>query len=119
MTPDAKLKLVAAYDIGRLVAAAVLEPERFNGAEIELCGDSLAMDEIATSLSTVTGRSIAATSLPANEIIARGQFSDWVNSQEWQVAAGNPATPADAQFYGITPEIFVEWAKRNAQATPR
>jgi uncharacterized protein YbjT (DUF2867 family) len=119
MAPDAKLKLVAADYIGRAVAAAVLESERFNGAEIELGGDSLTMDEIATTLSTVTGRSIAATSLPANEIIAHGQCSGWVNSQEWQVAAGYPATPADAQLYGITPEIFVEWAKRNAQAIPR
>jgi uncharacterized protein YbjT (DUF2867 family) len=101
MTPDAKLKLVAANDIGRVVAAAVGDPARFNGAEIELGGDSLTMEEIAAILSTVTGRSIAATSLPANEIIARGQFSGWVNSQEWQVAAGYPALNATEHDRGL------------------
>jgi uncharacterized protein YbjT (DUF2867 family) len=115
LAPETKLNLVAADDIGRVVAAAVLDPERFGGAEIELGGDSLTMAEIAATLSAATGRSIIATSLSAEAVIARGQFPGWVSSQEWQVAAGYPATPADAQVFGITPLTFAEWANRNAE----
>lgn len=113
LTPETRLKLVAVDDIGRVVAAAVLEPERFNRAEIELGGDSLTMTEIAATLSAVTGRSITVTFLPAEAVLARGQFPGWVNSQEWQVAAGYPATPADAEAFGITPLTFAEWAERH------
>jgi uncharacterized protein YbjT (DUF2867 family) len=115
LTPNTKLKLVAADDIGSTAAAAVLDPERFNGAEIELGGDSLTMAEIAATLSVATGRSIEATSLTTDEVIARGQYPGWVNSQAWQVVAGYPATPADAQRFGITPQTFGEWAKRNVE----
>jgi uncharacterized protein YbjT (DUF2867 family) len=115
LKPDTQLKLVAADDIGRIVAAAVLDPARLNGAEIELGGDSLTMPEIAAALSAVTSRSIIATSLPAQEVIARGQFPSWVTSQEWQVVAGYPATPANSKAYGISPITFVEWASRNVE----
>jgi uncharacterized protein YbjT (DUF2867 family) len=115
LTPDTKLTLVAAEDIGRVAASAVLDPGRFNGAEIELGGDSLTMTEIAATLSTATGRAITARSLSADAVIARGQFPGWVNSQMWQVAAGYPATPADAHAFGITPLTFAAWATRNVE----
>jgi uncharacterized protein YbjT (DUF2867 family) len=115
LKPDTQLKLVAADDIGLIVAAAVLDPARLNGAEIELGGDSLTMPEIAATLSAATGRSVIATSLSADAVIARGQFPGWVNSQEWQVVAGYPATPANAKAYGISPITFAEWASRNVE----
>jgi hypothetical protein len=77
------------------------------------------MAEIAATLSVATGRLIEATSLTTDEVIARGQFPSWVSSQAWQVAAGYPATPADAQRFGITPQTLAEWAKRNANSIPR
>jgi uncharacterized protein YbjT (DUF2867 family) len=119
LTPDTNLNLVAADDVGRVTAAAVLDPERFSGAEIELGGDNLTMAEIATILSAATGRSITATSMSAAEVIARGQFPGWVSSQEWQVAVGYPATPADAKVFGITPLTLAEWATRNAERIAR
>ena len=114
MTPTTKLVLVAAADVGRVVAAAILDPERFNGAAIELAGDALTMAEIAETLSAATGRTITATSMTPEQVFARGQFPGWVESQEWQVAAGYPATPADAERFGITPMTFQKWALNNA-----
>ncbi|MEP7348627.1 MAG: NmrA/HSCARG family protein [Sphingorhabdus sp.] len=111
--PGRKLALISAVDIGRTACAAVLDPLRFNGAEIELAGDALTMTEIAAILSSTTGRRIEAVSLPAAEVIARGQFPGWVNSQEWQNHSGYPATPAHAQPFGIMPVNFADWAKRN------
>ena len=119
LTPKTKLVLVAASDIGRVATAAILDPARFDRAEIELAGDALTMDEIAATLSAATGRSITATALSPDAVIARGQFPGWVNSQEWQVAAGYPATPADAEAYGITPLTLAQWAQRNADAVAR
>ena len=114
MTPTTKLVIVAAADVGRVVVTAILDPERFNGAEIELAGDSLTMAEISATLSTATNRTITATSMSAEQVIARGQFPGWVNSQEWQVAVGYPATPADSERYGIKPMTLQQWAQRNA-----
>jgi uncharacterized protein YbjT (DUF2867 family) len=119
LMPDTKLALVAAEDIGRIVAAAVLDPGRFNGAEIELSGDALTMSGIAATLSAATGRSITATSLSADAVIARGQFPGWVSAQEWQVAAGYPATPADAQAFGVAPQTFAAWVTRNVKRIAR
>src|SRR5271166_5794577 len=45
LTPATKLVMVAAGDIGRVATAAVLDPTRFDKAEIELAGDALTMEE--------------------------------------------------------------------------
>lgn len=111
LTPETRLVLVAADDIGRVTAGAIADPDHFNHAEIELAGDALTMTEIAAILSAATGRTITALALPAQDVIARGQFPGWVNSQEWQVAAGYPAKPADAARFGITPLTLAEWAQ--------
>lgn len=109
--PETRVALVSASDIGRAATAAVLDPERYHMAEVELAGDSCTMAEIASTLTRVTGRPVAAISLPAADVVARGQYSGWVSTQEWLNVAGYPATPDGAHKYSIATISFEEWAR--------
>jgi uncharacterized protein YbjT (DUF2867 family) len=112
--PKTKLVLVSVEDIGLAAAAAVVDPERFNGAEIELAGDAKTIEEIAAIFSHATGRNISSTSMSPAEIIARGQFPGWVNSQEWSNEVPYPATPAEALAFGLKPVDLAAWAESHS-----
>ncbi|WP_432180734.1 NmrA family NAD(P)-binding protein [Streptomyces sp. NBC_00063] len=48
-SPEISVALVAADDLGAAVAAAVVGPRKFHGAEIQLAGDELTFSEIAAT----------------------------------------------------------------------
>jgi hypothetical protein len=48
------------------------------------------------------------------EIIARGQFPGWVNSQEWSNEVPYPATPAEALAFGLKPVDLAAWAESHS-----
>lgn len=113
--PETKMGLIAGRDLGRVVAAAILDPERFNGAIIGLAGERLTMDEVAATLSAATGRSIVSKLVSPEEAIARGQYPDWVTYQQWQVALGGyPAQPSELGAFGIKPLTLAEWVREHA-----
>ena len=94
--PQTRLAMVSGADVGQ--AAAFSDPTRLDGTTIELAGDACTMDEVARALSSVSGHTIAALSLLADDVIARGQFPGWVNTQESFNEFGYPANqtmPAD------------------------
>ncbi len=47
VNPDTTCSLIAVDDIGRAAAAAIADPDRFNGVELHLAGDVLTLEEIA------------------------------------------------------------------------
>lgn len=113
--PNMKMALVAGSDLGRTVVAAILDPERFNGAVIGLAGDRLTLSEIAAVLSAATGRSIVSKRVTVDEALSRGQYPDWVAYQQWQSAIGGyPAMPSELKAVGIETQTFALWAKEHA-----
>ncbi|HEY9328287.1 MAG TPA: NmrA/HSCARG family protein [Streptomyces sp.] len=109
LKPATRLSLVAVEDIGRAVAAAMAEPERFDGVELELASDFLTMTEIAAILSLHLGIELTAPDLTAEEATAAG-MPDMGFGQSHLNEHGQPARPEFARDLGIPLTAFDEWA---------
>ncbi|MEO5597058.1 MAG: NmrA/HSCARG family protein [Novosphingobium sp.] len=114
MTPDARLDVLAAADVGRFAVAALLDPARFSGQEIDLAAASVTMTEVADAISAATGQTVTARSLAADELVAKGYSPGLVNNQLWANTEGYRVDLARAASFGIAFETLEQWARRNA-----
>jgi uncharacterized protein YbjT (DUF2867 family) len=115
LKPDTRLSLVAVDDIGAAAAAAVAEPERFHGVELELASEHLSMAEIAEVLSRALGRRVSAPDMTEEEALAAGMPAMGA-SHEWLNVAGQPGRPQYATDLGIPLTGFDAWAREHIQA---
>ncbi|MEU8408313.1 NmrA/HSCARG family protein [Micromonospora sp. NPDC048842] len=113
LKPQTSLSLVAVDDIGRATAAAIAEPDRFHGVELELASDHLTMTEIAKTLSDALGVELTAPDMTEEEAVAAG-MPEWAGiSHEQMNVVGQPARPEYARALGIPVTTFAEWARDN------
>ncbi|MBF8192883.1 NmrA/HSCARG family protein [Nonomuraea sp. K274] len=112
LRPETRLSLVAVEDIGRAAAAAIAEPERFDGVELELASDYLSMTRIAEVLSRALGTRLSAPDMTEEEAIAAGMPAMGA-SHEWLNVAGQPGRPQYARDLGIPLTSFEEWAQEH------
>lgn len=112
LKPETRLSLVAVDDIGKAAAAAIAEPERFDGVELELASDYLSMTEIAEVLSRALGTQLSAPDMTEEQAIAAGMPAMGA-SHEWTNVAGQPARPQYARDLGIPLTSFEEWAREH------
>ncbi|WP_336971018.1 NmrA/HSCARG family protein [Sphingobium aromaticiconvertens] len=112
--PETPMVLIAAEDIGRVVAAAIVDPDRFGGRTIELAGDLLTLPRIASILTELKGMMVRARTLDPATLVERGQHAGWVQSQQWMNVVNYPARPADMEALGIAPTRFTDWVARHA-----
>jgi uncharacterized protein YbjT (DUF2867 family) len=110
--PDTRLSLAAVDDIGRAAAAAIAEPERFHGVELELASDYLSMTEIAEVLSRALGTHLSAPDMTEEQALAAGMPAMGA-SHEWMNIAGQPARPQYARDLGLSLTSFEEWARQH------
>jgi uncharacterized protein YbjT (DUF2867 family) len=106
LDPDVTLALVDANDIGRVVATAIADPERFAGETIEIAGDDLTLAEMAEALTAATGHEVEPVYVDLEEY--RGQAGDeladmyaWFNEVGYDI--DREALAAD---YGIECRSF-------------
>ncbi|MGW0785055.1 NmrA family NAD(P)-binding protein [Streptomyces sp. NPDC002913] len=116
-SPQTKLALINADDLGAAVAAAVAEPAKFHEAEIEFAGDLLTYPEIAEALSKAAGREITAISV-SWEDQAQRLGAPSADTEIWNDRVGYPARPHDAARYGLTTTTFEQWAAQQDWTTP-
>ncbi|MEV5751558.1 NmrA family NAD(P)-binding protein [Actinoallomurus sp. NPDC052308] len=114
--PETRLSLAAVDDIGRAAAAAIAEPERFDGIELELASDYLSMAEIAEILSRAVGTRLSAPDMTEEEAFAAG-MPGMGATHEWLNVVGQPARPEYARDLGIPLTGFEEWAREHVRAT--
>ena len=106
MSPDKPLALLDATDIGKTVAMALAEPERFAGKTIELAGDNRPPVEIAAALSGVLGHEITHVR-PDIEDYREMAGDEMAEMYSWFEDVGYGSNPmADAEAYGIDPNDF-------------
>lgn len=116
--PQTVMALICADDLGAAVAAAVAEPDRFHGAEIELASDALTYPEMAEILSQATGREIVAEFVSLEERTQRAGTSA-AFGDVWNDQVGYPARPDHhAADYGLTTTTFAQWAAQRDWHTP-
>jgi len=117
LKPQTRLSLVAVDDIGSAAAAAIAEPDRFNGVELELASDYLTMTEISKILSRALGTELTAPDMTEEEAIAAG-MPVWAGvSHAHMNVAGQPARPEFARALGIPLTTFEEWTHEHLPAT--
>ncbi|OXM50512.1 NmrA family NAD(P)-binding protein [Amycolatopsis alba] len=108
--PSTSLSLAAVDDIGAAAAAAIAEPERFSGLELELASDFLTMTEIAEILSGVLGTRLSAPDMTVEQAVAAG-MPPMGASHEWLNVIGQPARPRYAREFGVPLTGFAAWAR--------
>lgn len=109
LKPGTALSLTAVDDIGRAAAAAVADPERFHGVELELASDYLTMTEVAAVLSEVLGTELTAPDMTLREAEAAG-MPGMGASHELMNESGQPARPEFARALDIPLTSFRAWA---------
>ncbi|MFI7000135.1 NmrA/HSCARG family protein [Nocardia sp. NPDC050175] len=112
LKPETRLSLVAVDDIGRAAAAALTEPERFDGVELELASDYLSMTEIAEVLSRVLDTPLSAPDMTEEQALAAGMPGAGA-SHQWMNVVGQPARPQYARDLGVPLTSFAEWARKH------
>ncbi|MFI9559182.1 NmrA family NAD(P)-binding protein [Nonomuraea endophytica] len=115
--PGTRLSLVAVDDIGTAAAAAIAEPERFDGLELELASDYLTMTAIAEVLSRALDTYLAAPDMTEEQALAAGMPAMGI-AHEWMNVAGQPARPRYAEDLGLPLTTFEEWARLHLRPTP-
>jgi len=109
--PETTMAHFAAGDVGKFAAAALLEPERFSGHEIELGNEALTLKEAADVLSTAAGIQIIARYRDQEDIEAMKEkvptmgFQIWANTNDMTVDA------VKLKQYGIPLVTFQEFLK--------
>ncbi|SEO84537.1 NmrA family NAD(P)-binding protein [Amycolatopsis saalfeldensis] len=113
--PATRLSLIAVEDIGTAAAAAIADPARFDGVELELAGDHRSVAEIAETLSLALGRELPAPDLTEEEALAAGMPAMGA-SHEWLNVVGQPARPQLARDLGLPLTSFETWARQHMRA---
>ncbi|MGW4134326.1 NmrA family NAD(P)-binding protein [Amycolatopsis japonica] len=109
--PSTSLSLAAVDDIGTAAAAAIAEPDRFAGVELELASDFLTMTEIAEILSGALGTRLTAPNMSVDQAVAAG-MPPMGASHEWLNVIGQPGRPEFARDLGIPLTGFKGWARK-------
>lgn len=109
LAPDTSLQMIATADIGRFVARAFTEPERFNRREIDLAGDALTLPAAAAALSRAQRRAIEYVRIPIEEV--RKNSEDFAVMLDWFNRVGyNADIAALTREFGFKPQTFADWA---------
>ena len=133
--PETKLTMMNCDDIGMVVADACREFDKYEHKEIPLAGDALTMDEIADTISKVTGRRVEAVSKTREELLADKELvvslqkmfggndetlstngnilSTSIDTNEWENMDGYTADIAYANSFGVKLSTFKEWCERH------
>jgi uncharacterized protein YbjT (DUF2867 family) len=108
--------LIAVEDIGRAAAAVIAQPEKTNGAEVQMAADVLTVPQIAEVLSRAWGEPILPPALPMSpeDALAKGMPAPLVSASEWIRDAGQPARPEHLEPFGVEPLSFEAWARTHA-----
>lgn len=112
MDEEARLDLIAASDVGEFAAAALREPGRLHGLEIDLAAESLAMREVAQAISNATGKPVSSRQVSVEEAASLGHHAGLSESQQWASVEGYKVDIALANSHGIALTPFPKWAER-------
>jgi uncharacterized protein YbjT (DUF2867 family) len=115
LAADKTFPAIATRDIGAAAFAVATRPDEFNRKYVELAGDALTITDYGRIIGEVIGAPIKVQSLPAAEVVARGQSVGWVESQAWSSEFGYVARPDDQRAFGLEPTSFRTWAEAHAE----
>ncbi|PKY07327.1 putative NAD dependent epimerase/dehydratase [Aspergillus campestris IBT 28561] len=115
LTPETLLPLVDPNDIGKFGAAALLEPARFNHAELTLSGELIGVDDIMKALSDLTGRDLKAIYLSEAEIEEQSAKNPVFVAQKMMRTMSQFHDAELSKTWGIPTGNFAEFLERNKE----
>ncbi|NBD08372.1 NmrA family NAD(P)-binding protein [Corallococcus silvisoli] len=114
---DRPIPLIAPEDIGKAAAAAINDPEKFNGVTLQLAGDLLTLPRIAEILSRLDGKEYTVQSGTVEEAVAAGLHPGVASGLTYMNVAPVLARPELARSYGLSPMSFETWARQRREPT--
>ena len=115
LTPETLLPLVDPNDIGKFGAAALLEPARFNHAEVTLSGELIGVDDVMKALSDLTGRQLKAVYLSEAEIEERSAQNPVFVAQKMMRTMSQFHDSKLSETWGIPTGSFAEFLERKKE----
>ena len=113
--PKTRLQMIAVEDIGKYGRWAFDEHERLNRREIDIAGDELTGQEMATVISRASSHPVAFAPPPI-EAVRQGS-ADFAAMLEWFDRVGYDVdVVANARESGIAPTTFADWTSRQKWA---
>lgn len=130
---DTHLHLMNGEDQAKIIAEIFLDFDRFNKMEIPLAGDDLTMEEIAQTISDVTGKKVEAIYKSREELMADERLnkalsdfygnyegmdidnimSSTIDASEWDVIDGYTADVEKSSSYGVELQTFRQWCENH------
>lgn len=111
--PDTRIDHIAMTDVAKFAVAAFANPEKFSHKSIELAAESLTYNEIAATISAVTGKAFKIVILSSDDALAEGAHILSVRSEEWNNISGYDVDIDLLKTYGIKLTSFKEFAEEN------
>ena len=110
---DSTLDLIAAADVGDVVARAFADIAAFDHQELDLAAESLTFSEIGRVITDVTGSAVTVDHLGAESARAAGSHAGVVESQQWASVEGYRVDLAASASLGVDYRSFARWAREH------
>lgn len=110
------IPLVDTLTIGRFSAAALLEPERFNGKTVTYADEVVPMGDIIKRLAEMTGRDLQMVPLSAEEIETQKVTNPFIGGQLLMRGMHKYFNPEEVKSWGLPLSTFDEFLKREKRA---
>lgn len=104
---------ISASDVAAFAMTAFSQPEKFNRQSIALSSGKLSMNQVAQIISEVTGKTIKAVSISAEQAREKGISEKVIRNYEWENEIGYNVDIAALEKFGIRLTSFKEWAENN------
>lgn len=116
MAAEKKTMLIDPDDIGRFAAAALIEPDRFSHHSMDIGGEALTAEQIASAISEVSGRVIAVDHIPRNLAVRLAPSSPQIDAQLWFWERQDRFGPQELETeFGIKLTKFKEFLTANKE----
>ncbi|KAJ7033686.1 NAD dependent epimerase/dehydratase [Mycena alexandri] len=112
--PDFRIDHLDADDVGQFAAAALLDPARFSGKELDLVNEWLTFDEVAAHLSKAIGTEVKVQFRTEAETVEARKVLPTIEGQLWKPKHGKSV--ASLAEYGFRLTTFAEFLEREKSA---
>ncbi|KAJ6595627.1 NAD dependent epimerase/dehydratase [Mycena vulgaris] len=113
---DFRLEHFDGADVGQFAAAALLDPARFAGKELNLVNEGLTFDEIAAHLSAAAGAQVTVKYRTEEETAEARKTLPTVEMQIWSSTVKHVVDKAKLAEYGFRLTTFKEFLEREKSA---
>ena len=111
LTPDKTLQVISGHDIGAFAAAALNNPDKYQGEEIDIAAETLTMTDIAAVLGRVVGHEVKYEQIPEEEWPRVSAPSGLAMNAWYQQHGYDEDIPTLKTKWGIPTLTFEQWLR--------